>query len=103
MIQSEEDFLSNGWNEDMFCIEKDGDACYQKNLTVDFSLQAVAYEAMLEAISESIKSDSINISGMDSYGYWFTDVILPENSQPQIAQSVRNKPAESIIYEWYKR
>ncbi|NPV75314.1 MAG: hypothetical protein HPY59_02960 [Anaerolineae bacterium] len=52
LIQSEKDFLIRGWNEDMFFIERSGDPCYLKNLTVDFSVQAVAMEAILEAVSE---------------------------------------------------
>ncbi len=103
LIQSEEEFLVRGWNEDMFCIEREGDPCYQKNLTVDFSLQAVAMEAMLEAVSEVQRGGHMKVENIDIYGYWFTDVILPDFSQPQMAHSIRNKPAESVVYEWFKR
>ncbi|MHC1782263.1 MAG: hypothetical protein AB9891_05785 [Anaerolineaceae bacterium] len=103
LIQSEKDFLEKGWNEDMFCIERDGDPCYQKNLTVDFSLQAVAMEAMLEAVSQVEGDRAMAVDNIDIYGYWYTDVILPDFSQPQMAQSIRNKPAESVVYEWFKR
>ncbi len=103
LIQSEKDFLEKGWNEDMFCIARGEDPCYQKNLTVDFSLQAVAIEAMMEAIANSNKNGLITINNLDIYGYWYTDVILPDFSQPQMAHSIRNKPAESIVYQWYKR
>lgn len=103
LIQSERDFLENGWNEDMFCIQRGDDPCYQKNLTVDFSLQAIAMEAMMEAVSEAQQSGALNIENIDIYGYWYTDVILPDFSQPQMAHSIRNKPAESVVYEWFKR
>jgi hypothetical protein len=103
LIQSEKEFLLRGWNEDMFCIERAGDPCYQKNLTVDFSLQAVAMEAMFEAVSEVQRGGHMRVENIDIYGYWYTDVILPDFSQPQIAQSVRNKPAESVVYKWFKR
>lgn len=103
LIQSEKGFLENGWNEDMFCISRDGDPCYQKSLQVDFSVQAVAYEALLEAISEAQTEGYLAIDEIDTYGYWFTDVMLPEVSQPQIGHSIRNKPAETLILEWFKR
>ena len=85
LIQSEEGFLENGWNEDMFCLPRDGDPCYQKNLPVSFSLQAVAYEALLEAVAQTAGNKSMVIDGLDANGYWFTDVILPLDLQPQFA------------------
>lgn len=102
LIQSSKEFLEKGWSEDQFCIARGSDPCYQKNLDVDFSAQAVAYEAMMEAIKQT-HNNYFTVGGVDSYGYWFTDVMLPDISQPQIAQSVRNKPAESIIKEWFKK
>ncbi|MDO8623324.1 MAG: hypothetical protein Q7R52_03685 [archaeon] len=102
LIQSEKNFLIDGWNEDAFCIKKGENSCYQKELNPDFSMQAIAYEALLESIKE-VHNKDIKIEAVDTYGYWFTDVMLPKNSQPQIAQSIRNKPAESIVKEWYKR
>lgn len=102
LIQSSEEFLENGWSEDMFCKVRGSESCYQKNLAVDFGAQAIAYEAMLEAINQ-VHNKYFTVGGVDSYGYWFTDVILPDTSQPQIAQSIRNKPAESIVKEWFKK
>lgn len=102
LIQSERDFLVNGWNEDMFCTQRGSDPCYQAKLKPDFSLQAIAYEALMEAIRET-HGKFLNVAGTDTYGYWFTDVLLSRNSQPQIAQSTRNKPAESILKEWFKK
>lgn len=101
LIQSEKEFLVNGWNEDMFCIPR-GDDCYQDDLEVDFSLQAIAYEAILEVIAE-LHGQTMIVNGIDVYGYWFTDVILPDFSQPQMAHSIRNKPAEAVVFEWFKR
>ena len=49
----------------------------EKNLDVDFSLQAVAYEALLEAIAQTAGNNTMAIDGLDANGYWFTDVILP--------------------------
>ena len=102
LIQSHKESLEKGWIEDGFCIARVSDSCYQRNLKVDFGVQAIAYEAMMEAIKQA-HNNYFTVGGVDSYGYWFTDVILPDVSQPQIAQSVRNKPAESIVKEWFKR
>lgn len=103
LIQSEKDFLEKGWNEDMFCIQRGDDPCYQDDLVVDFSLQSVAMEAMMEAIASVENNGVLDVNFLDIYGYWYTDVILPDFSQPQMAQSIRNKPAESIVFQWYQR
>ncbi len=102
LIQSEAEFLEKGWNEDMFCIQRGNDPCYQKNLKVDFSLQAIAYEALMEAIKQ-VHGKEISFGAVDTYGYWFTDTIFPYVSQPQMAHSVRNKPAESIVRAWFRK
>lgn len=103
LIQSEKTFLENGWNEDMFCVSKGNDTCYQKHLEVDFSVQAIAYEAILEAVAQVHAEKSMHVYGMDTTGYLFMDVILPHVSQPQISQSIRDKPAEAVVYQWFKR
>jgi hypothetical protein len=58
---------------------------------------------MLEAISQVHTQHIMEVAGAETNGYWFMDVILPHVSQPQIAQSVRDKPAEAVIYQWFKR
>ncbi len=100
LIQSEETFLFNGWNEDCCCLKRGDNPCYQKDLKPDFSAQAIAYEALLESIKE-VHNKDMKVSAVATYGYWFTDVMLPKNSQPQMAHTIRNKPAESIVKEWY--
>ncbi len=102
LIQSEKNFLIDGWNEDMFCIQRENDQCYQLKLKPDFSVQAIAYEATMEAIKE-MHDKKLKIAAVVPYGYWFTDVILPKNSQPQMGHSIRNKPAESIVKEWFRK
>ncbi len=102
LIQSEKDFLVNGWNEDQFCIKRGDNSCYQKDLTVDFSLQAIAYEAIMEAL-KGAHNKYFQVGAVDTYGYWYTDVMLPKNSQPQMAHTIRNKPAESIVKAWFER
>jgi hypothetical protein len=102
LIQSEKTFLENGWNEDTHCIPRGDDPCYQQNLEVDFSVQAVAYEAMLEAVEQVYSEQSMRIYGFEATGYLFLDAILPYISQPQISQSIRDKPAEVVVYQWFK-
>ena len=102
LIQSEKTFLENGWNEDMFRVRRGDDPYYQRNLEVDFSVQAIAYEAALEAVKQAHADRYMEVYGVDTTGYLFMDVILPYISQPQISQSVRNKPAEAVVYQWFK-
>jgi hypothetical protein len=69
------------------------------SIPTDFSVQAIAYEALLESMSES----GLNFLSFFSRGYWQTDVILPKDTFPNIGRTVRNKPAESIIYQWFQK
>jgi len=101
LIQSHKDFLVDGFQE-TYCIQRGADPCYQTKLKPDFSVQAIAYEAMMEAIKEA-HGKFLNIEAVDTYGYSFTDVLLPQVSLPHISHSIRNKPAESIVKEWYKQ
>ena len=103
LVQSEKTFLENSWNEDMFPVSKGNDTYYQQHLEVDFSVQAIAYEAMLEAVAQVHNEGSMSVYGFETNGYLFMDVMLPHVSQPQISQSVRDKPAEAVIYQWFKR
>lgn len=101
-LYSEKEALEKGWNEPMFCVSRGDDPCYQRKLQADFSVQAVAYEAMLEAVKEFHTTHS-SVAAVDTYGYWFSDVILPDESFPQLGGTIRNKPAESIVLAWFKR
>lgn len=92
-VQSHRDYLLNGWVEDGFC-------CAAKALQTDFSVQAITYEAMLEAISAQTAFTTVGVSAVAS---WYVDVMLPAQSFPNISQSWRNKPAESILYRWFAR
>jgi hypothetical protein len=91
--QSHRDYLLKGWVEDGFC-------CAANALQTDFSVQAIAYEAMLEAISAQT---AFTTAGVTATASWYVDVILPAQSFPNISQSWRNKPAESILYRWFAR
>lgn len=95
LLQSHRDFLQTGWIEDSFCVN----GCVQNTLQTDFSVQAIAYEALLEAAVES----GLGFVSFDAKGYWYTDTILPKDSFPNTSQSPRNKPAEAIIQRWFKK
>ena len=94
--QSHRDYLLNGWVEDGFCVS----GCAQNAVRTDFSVQAIAYEAMLEAVSTQTE---FTTAGVTAGSYWYVDVMLPAQSFPNISQSWRNKPAESILYRWFAR
>ena len=94
--QSHRDFLLNGWVEDGFCVS----SCAQNAVRTDFSVQAIAYEAMLEAVSAQTAFTTVGVTARAS---WYVDVMLPAQSFPNISQSWRNKPAESILYRWFAR
>jgi hypothetical protein len=71
----------------------------QKNVVVDFSLQAIVYQATVESINELPINNAIIISR----DYWMTDVMNPYTAYPNLASSIRNKPAESILKMWYSK
>jgi hypothetical protein len=85
--------------EDAFCVPSP-ENCSQRKIRTDFSIQAIAYEAVLEALAEQTLLET---AGVETEGYWYIDVIRPKDSFPNLSTSIRNKPAESIVYEWFKR
>jgi len=95
-MQSHKDFFVNGWVEDSGCWST---PC-ASSLTTDFSVQAIGIEAALEAINQQtfFKTESVLINS-----YWLADTITPHDSFPNTSQSIRNKPAESIVYQWWKK
>lgn len=106
-IQSRTDALTNpGYVEETGCTSSMFDmnagsklGCIQKNVVVDFALQAIVYQATLEAINELPTNNLIVVSR----DYWMTDVMTPYTAYPNLASSIRNKPAESILKMWYSK
>jgi hypothetical protein len=96
LAQSQRDFLQSGWIEDGFCTP----GCPQRDVQIDFSVQAITYQGQLEAIQSQ---STFPLFAVDAMGYWFADVMLPKESFPNLSQSIRNKPAERIIYHWFRR
>jgi hypothetical protein len=95
-VQSYQDYFLDGPIEDGLCV----DNCMQLSLTTDFSVQAIGYEGELEAVSAQT---SFPNAAVEPISYWWVDVIQPDQSFPNLSTSCRNKPAESILYQWYKR
>jgi hypothetical protein len=106
-IQSRTDALTNpGYVEETGCTgsmylfdNTYPDRCIQKNVVVDFSLQAIVYQATLEAINE-LPTSNVTVISRD---YWITDIMAPYTAYPNLSSSIRNKPAESILKMWYSK
>ena len=75
-----------------------GSECVQRTIQPDFSVQAIAYEAILEEIN-SYKLSSIKMIFPGEY--LLTDSLLPTDAFPNLHNSPRNKPAEGILKKWY--
>ncbi len=84
--------LQKGW------IEPGG--TYGPEYKKDYKEQALAYEALFRSLYEN----DFNISGIISYGYWWTDRIYPEVRvlRNDLSHSIRNKDAEKVFYKWSK-
>ena len=97
-IQSRDKYFTEGWIEDGFCVTN----CIQNNYVTDFSIQAMGVEAALQAIVSQNKFTTGSVDFHSSY--WHTDTVTPgAEGFPNLSQSIRNKPAESIIKYWFKR
>jgi hypothetical protein len=104
-VQSREDFFLTGWKEDGFCTSatlENGTfvPCIQESFVTDFSVQAIGIEGIMQAIADQ---DSFEIGSVDIHtGYWLSDTLTPSSEGfPNISQSVRGKPAESVVKYWY--
>jgi hypothetical protein len=99
MIQSHRYFFETGWIEDtpgVSCLS----GCMQQSLATDFAIQTMGYEALLEAVVDRVHAGT-NIAAVESPNYWYTDQMQPQTVFPNIAQTVRNKPAEMLLYLWF--
>jgi len=77
-----------------------GSECIQRTIDPDFSVQAIAYEAILEEInSYKLVSTKMVFAG----DYLLTNSLLPTDAFPNLHSSPRNKPAEGILKKWYEK
>ena len=74
--------------------------CASRTATPDFGRQAIGVEAALRAVhaQTSAVTDSVMITT-----YWLADNLAPRDSYPNLSTSIRNKPAEAIVYQWFKK
>lgn len=107
-IQSRADALSNpGYLEETNCTGDippngelavfDPNVCAQRKAVPDFALQALVHEANMEMIKATGVTNLIVLI----YDYWETDTLMPQTAFPNIATSIRNKPAEGVIRQWF--
>jgi hypothetical protein len=53
---------------------------------------------MLEA---AFQDQQLNMTGV-AVAYWMDDNILPSTTFPNLAYSIRGKPAEAIVQRWFQ-
>ena len=70
-----------------------------KNYKANWQLQAKVYESFFENINGNKK-----FSGVAVNNYWWDDMMDPKYADPLISMSfsIRNKPAEIIVKNWWK-
>jgi hypothetical protein len=118
-VQSRDKYFQEGWVEDGFCIKGIANNvkldCVQTTYVTDFSLQAVGIDGILKAIKSQtyFKVEQVNFHS----SYWHTDTLKPSTGYvntsngiqedgegfPNISQSIRGKPAETVVKQWFKR
>lgn len=109
-IQSRNDAFTNpGYIEETMCtssfyvnqagIIEEADGCMQLETEVDFALQARAYKGVMDALNSATTNAKLTLSSKEN---WITENILGSNVFPNIGGGARNKPSETLIYEWFK-
>jgi hypothetical protein len=79
-------------------IIEEADGCMQLETDVDFALQARAYQGVLLALDTLETDAEIVFTPKEN---WITENILGSNVFPNIGGGLRNKPAETIVYDWF--
>jgi sRNA-binding regulator protein Hfq len=103
-VPSRKDYFTSGYLEETFCtsdanvIAQTGNDCIQRQKQTDFSFQAMVVEAELEAIRDQTYFQTY---GVATDGYWLTPIVLPQSTFPNLAVSIRNKPAEALMRQWF--
>jgi hypothetical protein len=88
---------TKGWTEMTGCFAVN-QTCGHDYIT-DFSVQAILTEAALRYISELPQE---RLVGVTFKNYWLTDTVQAHDSFPNLGWNIRNKPAEHIVYKWWK-
>lgn len=92
----EETFCTSGFG----AISQEGSNCIQRLERTDFASQARVIEGVLEALKIQTSVPNFRVS---TIGYWITAPVLDGTTFPNIAYSVRSKPAEKILQIWFDR
>ena len=87
-----------GCTEAVNSMEVSYSKCIQRDTEVDFSLQAIVIQAQMEHIKEQ-NIDNLIVFAND---YFVTDNLYPYFAFPNLAYSIRNKPAEGLVREWFR-
>lgn len=68
------------------------------DMKVDFKEQALVYEALFRTLYKN----EYPITGVISYGYWWTDSLYPETRalRNDLSHSIRQKDAEHVFCKW---
>lgn len=90
------------------CASNGQGGCLQNSEVTDFSVQATAYEGYMEAIAAQTVFPTL---GVEIFAYWYTDTMLPVPCPanavcgffPNFGWNIRDKPAETIVYQWFKK
>lgn len=105
-IQSRRNALSEpGYLEETACTAAINDLalsngrCIQNETEVDFALQAIVIQGQMEYIA-SLNTNNVVVFASD---YFATDSLYPQTAFPNIASSIRNKPSEGLLREWFRR
>lgn len=105
-IQSRRNALSSpGYMEETACtaaindIQTSNTQCIQKGTETDFSLQAIVIQAQLEYI-KNLNRNNLIVFAND---YFVTDSLTPQTAYPNLAYSIRNKPAEGVVRAWFNK
>lgn len=105
-IQSRRNALTEpGYLEETGCTAAvnsmpiDDNNCIQKQTETDFALQAIVIQGQLEYI-KSLNVKNITVFASD---YFVTDNLYPQQAYPNIGYTIRNKPAEGVVREWFRK
>lgn len=80
-------------------IQTSNTQCIQKGTETDFSLQAIVIQAQLEYI-KNLNRNNLIVFAND---YFVTDSLTPQTAYPNLAYSIRNKPAEGVVRAWFNK
>lgn len=99
-------FTLPGYLEEVGCVAEfqnlnlSTSGCLERETAPDFALQAIFFEGLFEALkAANFKSQVIPLA----MNYWNTDSMVSDTVFPNLASSIRNKPAEGVYKAWFSR